>query len=146
MQTSNKKLGFTLIELLIVIVIIGILAGVVLAIINPARVIRRSNEGTARSKVAKACLAYISCLDSTRSSTSGAIDRSLCDTEDEIGITSGTFAAVAAGSNQGQNGTYSLLTAGTDQGRPRWGSNDSPACTITCNDSGRIDLANCIIN
>ena len=53
----NSRSGFTLIELLIVIVIIGILAGVVLSVINPAKQQRKAKEASLRSTVEKACLA-----------------------------------------------------------------------------------------
>ncbi len=54
-----KKLGykgFTLIELLIVIVIIGILAGVVLQILNPARQQNRARDGVTRASMNKVAL------------------------------------------------------------------------------------------
>lgn len=48
--------GFTLIELLIVIVIIGILAGVVLQILNPARQQNRARDGVTRASMNKVAL------------------------------------------------------------------------------------------
>lgn len=54
-----KKLGykgFTLIELLIVIVIIGILAGVVLQILDPARQQDRAKDGVTRATMNKIAL------------------------------------------------------------------------------------------
>jgi prepilin-type N-terminal cleavage/methylation domain-containing protein len=48
--------GFTLIELLIVIVIIGILAGVVLQILNPARQQNRAKDGVTRASMNKVAL------------------------------------------------------------------------------------------
>lgn len=44
MTTRNQK-GFTLIELLIVIVIIGILAGIVITILNPVKQQNRARDG-----------------------------------------------------------------------------------------------------
>jgi len=44
MKHSAQQDGFTLIELLVVIVIIGILAGVVAAIINPAEYIAQTRD------------------------------------------------------------------------------------------------------
>lgn len=64
----NHKKGFTLIELLLVVVIIGILAGIVIAIINPARMQRRSRESVMLSNVEKVCIAIFSC-----GSASGAV-------------------------------------------------------------------------
>jgi len=55
--------GFTLIELLIVIVIIGILAGVLIAVIDPAAQQNRARDATIRAtlnKVALATSGYIS--------------------------------------------------------------------------------------
>lgn len=46
----NKK-GFTLIELLIVVVVIGILAGIVLVAINPARQIAQANNSQRQSDI-----------------------------------------------------------------------------------------------
>jgi len=59
----NKQKGFTLIELLIVIVIIGILAGVLIAIINPGAQQNRAKDAgikAAMNKVVLATEGYIS--------------------------------------------------------------------------------------
>ena len=60
MFSRNKK-GFTLIELLIVIVIIGILAGVVLSVLNPAKAQRKSAESVLKATTEKLCLGLFSC-------------------------------------------------------------------------------------
>lgn len=73
----NQK-GFTLIELLIVIVIIGILAGVVIAVINPAQQQRKASEAVLRANTDKLCTAMIACLSATTDTTK-------CDTVLEIG-------------------------------------------------------------
>jgi prepilin-type N-terminal cleavage/methylation domain-containing protein len=76
---SSQK-GFTLIELLIVIVIIGILSGVVLTAINPAKQIQRSRETVWRSTAEKECLALAACAAATQ-------DARNCDSLAEIGFT-----------------------------------------------------------
>jgi prepilin-type N-terminal cleavage/methylation domain-containing protein len=83
MNKLRKKVtllpGFTLIELLIVIVIIGILAGVLLTVIDPARQQKKARETVLRSTVEKGCLALHAC----GSTTASAIG---CDSAPEIGI------------------------------------------------------------
>lgn len=62
MQRINNK-GFTLIELLIVIVIIGILAGVLIAVIDPTTQQNRARDANVRATMNKIALAtngYIS--------------------------------------------------------------------------------------
>ena len=78
MRSSEQ--GFTLIELLIVIVIIGILAGVVLAVINPAQQQLKANQSVLRSSTEKMCLALQACGTTTT-------DANQCDTKAEAGIT-----------------------------------------------------------
>jgi len=64
---SKKESGFTLIELLIVIVIIGILAGVLIAVINPAQQQNRARDAGVKASMNKIALAtegYISAYGS----------------------------------------------------------------------------------
>jgi len=91
--------SFTLIELLIVIAIIGILAGVVLAVIDPAKQRRKSKESVMQANLAKACLALVACKTS-----STTMDTATCDTWPEIGATnpSGT----PTGANYYLTGSY----------------------------------------
>ena len=53
----NTKKGFTLIELLIVIGIIGILAGVIIAVINPTRMRNRAKDAVIKTTLEKMGLA-----------------------------------------------------------------------------------------
>ena len=64
---KNQK-GFTLIELLIVIVIIGILAGVLIAIIDPAQQQSRARDAGVQATINKVALAtqgFVSAYDRT---------------------------------------------------------------------------------
>lgn len=49
----RKRKGFTLIELLIVVMILGILAGVVVVVINPGRTKGKAQEGVLKSQMSK---------------------------------------------------------------------------------------------
>lgn len=60
---SFPKSGFTLIELLLVVVIIGILAGILLSVINPARQQRRTRESTLIANTGKVCAALFACAN-----------------------------------------------------------------------------------
>ena len=78
-MASRKSKAFTLIELLIVIVIIGILAGVVLAILNPARQQQRAREAVFLANVSKYCTALMACASTTTNATK-------CTTLAQIGV------------------------------------------------------------
>ena len=52
----NKNKGFTLIELLIVVVLIGVLAAVLVAIINPSRVQNKSQDANIKATMNKLAL------------------------------------------------------------------------------------------
>lgn len=51
-----KNKGFTLVELLIVVVVVGILAGVVLVVLNPSKQQNVAKEATSRSNLEKLVL------------------------------------------------------------------------------------------
>ena len=57
LQKPGQKNGFTLIELLIVIVIIGILAGVLIQVINPKAQQNRAKDASVQSTIEKISLA-----------------------------------------------------------------------------------------
>jgi len=99
MKSINKK-GFTLIELLIVIAIIGILAGVLIAVINPAQQRTKANQAVMRSSVSKACLAGVACVNASTTGTCTNI------TFVDLGVTltngnptGSVYAITAAGAN-----------------------------------------------
>ncbi len=79
LMNVQKSSGFTLIELLIVIVIIGILAGVLLTVINPAKQQQKAKESVLRSNVEKGCLALHACASTTSDARS-------CGNLSDVGI------------------------------------------------------------
>ena len=78
-RISTNQKGFTLIELLIVIVILGILSGVLLSVINPARQQQKANETVMRSNMDKLKMALLSCINSR------AIPYNSCRTFADVG-------------------------------------------------------------
>jgi prepilin-type N-terminal cleavage/methylation domain-containing protein len=64
-HSSHKERGFTLIELLVVIVILGILAGILITVLNPVRQQNRSRNATVRSGIGKVAYGLNSVLSAT---------------------------------------------------------------------------------
>lgn len=97
--SAQKQKGFTLIELLIVIVIIGILAGVLIAVINPVAQQNRAKDANVKASISKVSL-----------STEGFISaygRAPLDHEFAAGLQNSTYpVSVGTGS--------CALTAGSD--------------------------------
>ena len=131
MNNINKK-GFTLIELLIVIAIIGILAGILIAVINPAQQRLKANQAVMRSSVSKACLAAVACVTS---SSTGSCSNT-------------TFATLGVylNSNQPTGATYApVLTGGFLTGI----KGTMGTCVVTCNATAvgvnPVTVAGCVI-
>ncbi len=97
----RKDKGFTLIELLIVIVIIGILAGVLVTVIDPAGQQEKANQAALRANVEKGCLALNACGATSTSAKN-------CNTAADAGIRIPT-----AGMESPTNAVYGLSTSTT---------------------------------
>lgn len=112
---KDVKFAFTLIEIMIVIVIIGIMAGVVISVINPQRQIMRSNEGIFKSNMTKLCGGLVACMGSGKKYDTGR-----CDVGTEInsfGSTSviqvkrpsnAVYALIASGGSGASDGSVSI--------------------------------------
>jgi len=120
--------GFTLIELLIVIVIIGILAGVVLVVLNPAKQQRKASESVLAASVNKLCLALNSCA-ATASAAASCGTNDIATTLPLIGAISPTapLTAVYASTISSNLVTITGTLAGV-------GGSETPdlACTYSC--------------
>lgn len=127
--------GFTLIELLIVIVILGILAGVVLAVINPTAQIQKANEAALKANAEKICMALQACANSS-------LDAMNCENATEIGYVAPTVptgatyaltAPVAAGSTITMTSTLGACVG---------------TCTATPSTGAFVNLtwAGCLVN
>lgn len=118
-----SQAGFTLVELLIVIVILGILSGIVLAVINPGRQQDRARMTVIRSTVEKACIGLHACSAYAQTDAE-------CDSWADIGtaplpsVRNGTFG----------NGLYTItLTGGIVTVRGSYTrENGSTVCTYSC--------------
>ncbi len=83
--TNGNAYGFTLIELLIVIVIIGILAGIVISVIDPRTTQTKSHFIVTKANVERICLAANACRSTTNYPVL-ANNAGDCDTFLEIGV------------------------------------------------------------
>lgn len=118
---TRKSSGFTLIELLIVIAVIGVLASVVLAVINPLEQLSKSRDAGRRSSVTqlgKAMSAYF--LNTSNSQYPAVVatwQQNYLVTPGEISsvITVPATTVICAGTTAVQgNVCYTPLTSNTD--------------------------------
>ncbi|MBN1162680.1 type II secretion system protein [Patescibacteria group bacterium] len=75
-----RKNGFTLVEILVVITVIGILASILVSLIDPNRQSQRANEAVVRSMTETMCYALKACGASE-------VDARRCNSWDDINVT-----------------------------------------------------------
>lgn len=145
-----KKLGykgFTLIELLIVIVIIGILAGVVLQILNPAKQQRRARDGVTKSAMEKLALAFGAYNSAYGTFPPASVIGLQEEMENESGLSCAGSTCTFNLSNSGAVVTYTYSTTGTDFSLSATALEQPPTCgggTAACTlfriqSSGRLE-------
>lgn len=111
------KFGFTLIELLIAIVIIGILAAVLISVINPLAMRQRAQDGTIVANANKivsvinayhsATGVYPSCEDLLESGELSNVAAADCTTRNTFSITGVTFPQMC-GTETGHTTAYAV--------------------------------------
>ncbi|MCA9391850.1 type II secretion system protein [candidate division WWE3 bacterium] len=63
MNKLSSPRGFTLIELIGTIVVLSVIAGIIIALINPAGQIRRTKENTMYARTTEVCSAIYTCMN-----------------------------------------------------------------------------------
>lgn len=107
---QNFQKGFTLIELLIVIVIIGILAGVLISVINPAAQQNKAKDANVKAAISKVALATESFIS--------AYGRAPADYEFSAGLQNASFPITvgtgACAQNAGSDATCDFTVTGSE--------------------------------
>jgi len=124
LKIGNNK-GFTLIELLVVIAIIGVLMGLVVIVIDPATILKRSRQGVAKANVARVCEAMIACYSAQN-------DMEDCDTADEIGVTTQGGVTVDATTNTAYKTQDTCKFTCDPTANPPMSKDPDPAATGVC--------------
>lgn len=93
MQSAQKNLqkGFTLVELLVVVAIIGLLAGVMMMLINPAEYLKQARDSRRISDLLSIQTALSTALTNNSIQLTTTVDCTTCDS------ISGTFAVDGTG-------------------------------------------------
>ena len=116
---SKSSPGFTLIELMIVIVIIGLLSGILIALINPTKTQNRARDATIKAAINKIALAA-----GAFNSATGAVPQGIeLPGELTTNVIVGTTAASSALFTVNGNPLPLACTAGT------WNTTGSAACS-----------------
>jgi len=121
-QACLRRQGFTLIELLIVIAIIGILAAVLIAVINPAKQQNKAKDAVIKSTMEKMVLAintyysaygkYPTCTELNAEFNTGAL--AIAGTNPKCTVSSGPATSNTTGGRyDATNGEVSFPAQGT---------------------------------
>ena len=97
---KKNEQGFTLIELLIVIVLIGILSGVLLAVIQPGAQRARAQEAVAKANLDKIRMAMLACISARQNPLNSCISFEGIGANDPSGEPTPSVTYVVSRSNQ----------------------------------------------